>query len=141
MKKRDGGGDISERPIIMITEKKMKTWGIARHLSAFYTGGIISIPIKKVRILKKRNFDGTFLTVPASKQVRVEKMKQEVNMSFKTKVAIFLLATLITLAGFNLIASSSALDIMKVGKQAGYEIIANVLAKADAASNRSSSIR
>jgi len=62
-------------------------------------------------------------------------------MSFKTKVAIFLLATLITLAGFNLIASSSALDIMKVGKKAGYEIIANVLAKADAASNRSSSIR
>jgi len=52
-------------------------------------------------------------------------------MSFKAKVAIFLLATLITLTGFNLIASSSALDIMKVGKKAGYEIIANVLAKAD----------
>lgn len=68
-------------------------------------------------------------------------MKQEVNMSFKTKVAIFLLATLITLAGFNLIASSSALDIMKIGKKAGYEIIANVLAKADLASHRSSSIK
>jgi hypothetical protein len=51
-------------------------------------------------------------------------------MSFKAKVAIFLLATLITLTGFNLIASSSALDILKVGKKAGYEIIANVLAKA-----------
>jgi hypothetical protein len=52
-------------------------------------------------------------------------------MSFKAKIAIFLVATLITLAGFNLIASSPALDILKVGKQAGYEIIANVLAKAD----------
>jgi hypothetical protein len=61
----------------------------------------------------------------------MNKLDKEANMSFKAKVAIFLLATLITLAGFNLIASSSALDIMKVGKKAGYEIIANVLAKAD----------
>jgi hypothetical protein len=52
-------------------------------------------------------------------------------MSFKSRVAIFLLATLITLTGFNLIASSSALDILKVGKKAGYEIIANVVARAD----------
>jgi hypothetical protein len=51
-------------------------------------------------------------------------------MSFKAKVAIFLLATLITLTGFNLIASSSAVDILKVGKKAGYQIIANVLAEA-----------
>jgi hypothetical protein len=50
-------------------------------------------------------------------------------MSFKTKVAIFLLATMISLTGFNLIASSPALDIIKMGKRAGYEIIANVLAK------------
>ena len=57
-------------------------------------------------------------------------LDKEVKMSFKAKVAIFLLATLITLTGFNLIASSSALDIMKVGKKAGYEIIANVLAEA-----------
>lgn len=53
-------------------------------------------------------------------------------MSFKAKVAILLVATFISLAGFNLIASSSALDILKVGKMAGYEIIANVLAKAEA---------
>jgi len=52
-------------------------------------------------------------------------------MSFKTKVAILLVAAFITLFGFNLIASSSALDIMKVGKQAGYDIIANVLARAE----------
>lgn len=51
-------------------------------------------------------------------------------MKFKMKVAIFLMATLITLFGFNLIASSSALDMLKMGKKAGYEIITNVLAKA-----------
>jgi hypothetical protein len=59
----------------------------------------------------------------------MKQLDKETKMSFKAKVAIFLLATLITLTGFNLIASSSALDILKMGKKAGYEIIANVLAK------------
>lgn len=62
-------------------------------------------------------------------------------MRFKTKVMIFLAAMLITLVGFNFIASSAALDIMKLGKQAGYEIIANYLAEADAAAHRSASTR
>lgn len=53
-------------------------------------------------------------------------------MNFKAKVAILLVAVLISLAGFNLIASSSAVDMMKVGKKAGYNIIANVLAEAEA---------
>jgi len=53
-------------------------------------------------------------------------------MNFKAKVAILLVAVLISLAGFNLIASSSAVDMMKVGKKAGYKIIANVLAEAEA---------
>jgi hypothetical protein len=60
----------------------------------------------------------------------MKQLDKETKMSFKAKVAIFLLATLITLTGFNLIASSSALDMLKMGKKAGYEIIANVLAKA-----------
>ena len=60
----------------------------------------------------------------------MKQLDKETKMSFKAKVAIFLLATLITLTGFNLIASSSVLDILKVGKKAGYEIISNVLAKA-----------
>ena len=51
-------------------------------------------------------------------------------MSFKAKIAIFFLATLITLTGFNLIASSSALDMLKMGKKAGYQITANVVAEA-----------
>jgi hypothetical protein len=58
-------------------------------------------------------------------------------MSLKAKLAILLAAVLITLAGFNLIASSPALDIMKVGKKAGFEIIANVLAEAEAHASRS----
>jgi hypothetical protein len=65
-----------------------------------------------------------------------ETLELEVNMSFKTKVAILLVATLITLVGFNLIASSPALDIMKVGKQAGYDIIANVLAQANPSAHK-----
>lgn len=55
----------------------------------------------------------------------------EDTMNFKAKVAILLVAALISLAGFNLIASSSAVDMMKVGKMAGYKIIANVLAEAE----------
>lgn len=58
-------------------------------------------------------------------------------MNFKAKIAILLAAVLISLIGFNLIASSPALDIMKVGKKAGYKIIANVLAEAEAHSTRS----
>jgi len=60
-----------------------------------------------------------------------KQLDKEINMSFKAKVAIFLLATLITLTGFNLIASSPALDILKMGKKAGYKIIANVVAEAE----------
>jgi len=68
----------------------------------------------------------------------MNKLDKEVKMSLKSKIAIFLLATLITLTGFNLIASSSALDIMKVGKKAGYQIIANVLAETDLPADPSS---
>jgi hypothetical protein len=59
----------------------------------------------------------------------------EVNMNFKQKVAIFLAAVLLTLVGFSLIAAP-AVDILKVGKQAGYQIISNHLANADAAAHR-----
>lgn len=51
-------------------------------------------------------------------------------MRFRTKVVILVAAVLITLVGFNLIASTGAADIIKVGKQAGYEMISNFLAKA-----------
>ncbi len=58
-------------------------------------------------------------------------------MRFREKVAIFAAAVLLTFFGFNLIASSPAVDIIKVGKLAGNEIIANVLAKIEVSAPRS----
>jgi len=49
-------------------------------------------------------------------------------MKIKTKIAIFLTAVLLSLLEFNIIAScSQCVDLLKVGKRAGYEIIANIL--------------
>jgi hypothetical protein len=64
-------------------------------------------------------------------------LKLEDKMNFKAKVAILLVAVLVSLAGFNLIASSSAVDMMKIGKKAGYKIIANVMAEAGSPRNPS----
>jgi len=61
-------------------------------------------------------------------------------MNFKTKFAIFMAAVLLTFFGFNMIASTSV-DMIKVGKEAGYKFISNVVAKADIASHRSSLIK
>lgn len=66
-----------------------------------------------------------------------EKMNKEVKMRLKTKIAIFTLAVLLTFVGFNLLVSPSAVELIKVGKQAGYEIISNVLAKTETASSHS----
>jgi hypothetical protein len=79
------------------------------------------------------------LIIASSILMNVKKMTQEVNMNFKAKVAILLLAILVSLAGFSLI-SAPAVDIMKIGKKARYEIISNVPAKAELASTRSSSM-
>ena len=49
-------------------------------------------------------------------------------MKLKDKLAIFVLACLITFVGFGLIASPSV-DILKLGKKAGNEIISNYLAE------------
>ncbi len=61
-------------------------------------------------------------------------------MRFRTKVAILIAAMLLTFFSFNMIASS-AVDIVKVGKLAGNEIIANALAKAKAANHHSNLIK
>jgi hypothetical protein len=66
----------------------------------------------------------------------MNRLEKEFKMSFKVKVAILLLAALVSLAGFNLVASSSALDMLKMGKRAGYAIIANVLAGANPPAHR-----
>jgi len=57
-------------------------------------------------------------------------------MKLREKLAIFAVAVLVTLVGFNLIAAPSV-DILKIGKQAGYEIIANYLAKVETTAQRS----
>ena len=65
---------------------------------------------------------------------------KENKMKLRDKLAIFLVAVLITFVGFSLIASTSV-DILKVGKKAGYEIISNVLAEeANAVASQSSSV-
>ncbi len=52
-------------------------------------------------------------------------------MNAKAKVAIFLVAVVISLAGFNLIASPAAVSLFKAGQLNGYEI--DVVASAQTA--------
>jgi hypothetical protein len=58
------------------------------------------------------------------------KSNKENKMRFREKALILLVAVFISLVAFSLI-SAPAVDMVKVGKQAGYEIITNWLAKAD----------
>ena len=52
-------------------------------------------------------------------------------MKFKEKIIIFVVAFILSVIGFSLIISPSV-SILKVGKEAGYEIIENYLSKSDA---------
>jgi hypothetical protein len=56
-------------------------------------------------------------------------------MTLKTKLVILAAAFLLTIVGFDLIAAP-ALEIMRVGKEAGYDHIINYLSKTDAAGHR-----
>jgi hypothetical protein len=68
------------------------------------------------------------------------KEDKENKMKLRDKLAILLVAVLITFVGFSLIASPS-LDMLKVGKKAGYEIISNMIAnEANAVASQSSSV-
>jgi hypothetical protein len=58
-------------------------------------------------------------------------------MKLRARVTILFVAVLLTFVGFSLIASP-AVDVIKVGNKAGYEIISNYLAKSDAVSHQSS---
>lgn len=60
-------------------------------------------------------------------------------MKFKTKFVIFLAAALISFVGFSLIASP-VVDVLVLGKEAGYEQISNFLAKTDIGQSQKSSI-
>ncbi|MCK4759855.1 MAG: hypothetical protein KAT69_07380 [Candidatus Aminicenantes bacterium] len=61
-------------------------------------------------------------------------------MRFRTKVAIFLVAVLLTLVGFNLMATPPALDLLKGGKAAGNEVVVDNLANAETAPHYSTSL-
>jgi hypothetical protein len=58
-----------------------------------------------------------------------QEWRKVVKMKIKTKIGILLMATFLSFFQFNAIATCSCcMDILKIGKKAGYEIIANVLA-------------
>ncbi len=46
-------------------------------------------------------------------------------MKLTTKMEIFLMAIVLTFFLFNMMIPSSTLELLKIGKQAGYEIIVN----------------
>ncbi|NIM91645.1 MAG: hypothetical protein GTO17_11940 [Candidatus Aminicenantes bacterium] len=52
---------------------------------------------------------------------------KEGKMRWITKLEIFFIAVALTFFLFNLMIPSSAVEIIKVGKLAGYEIIANLM--------------
>ncbi len=60
-------------------------------------------------------------------------------MKFKTKFVIFLAAALISFVGFSLIASP-IVEVLVVGKEAGYEQISNFLAKSDTTNGLKTSV-
>jgi len=53
--------------------------------------------------------------------------KNEKIMRLITKIEIFVVAIILTFFLFNMMTSPSAMELIKVGKQAGYEIISNVV--------------
>lgn len=48
-------------------------------------------------------------------------------MKLITKIEIFFIAVVLTFFLFNLMATPAAVELITIGKQAGYEIIANVI--------------
>jgi hypothetical protein len=53
--------------------------------------------------------------------------KNEKIMRLITKIEIFVVAIILTFFLFNMMISPSAMDLIKIGKQAGNEIISNVV--------------
>lgn len=45
-------------------------------------------------------------------------MRKEIKMRLRMKVVVFMLAVLITFFGFNIIVSSTAVDLLKIGNEA-----------------------
>ncbi len=52
-------------------------------------------------------------------------------MRYKTKIAIFLVAALLTVAGFNLMTSRTVIEMVKLGNQKDYTISIHVVAEVE----------
>jgi hypothetical protein len=53
--------------------------------------------------------------------------KNEKIMRVITKIEIFVVAIILTFFLFNMMITPSAIELIKTGKQAGYEMIANLV--------------
>jgi hypothetical protein len=53
--------------------------------------------------------------------------KNEKIIRLITKIEIFVVAIILTFFLFNMMITPSAMELIKTGKQAGYEIISNVV--------------
>ena len=65
-------------------------------------------------------------------EVITMKKETEQQMRYKTKIVIFLVAVLLTFVGFNLMTSSAAVEMVKLGNQPDYTISIHVVAKTEA---------
>jgi hypothetical protein len=61
-------------------------------------------------------------------------MKEETEdqMRYKTKIAIFLVAVLLTFLGFNLMTSHAVVEMVKIGNQPDHTISIHVTAEVEA---------
>jgi hypothetical protein len=60
------------------------------------------------------------------------KNETEDQMRYKTKIAIFLVAVLLTFVGFNLMTSRTVVEMVKIGNPPDYTISINVVAEIEA---------
>ena len=54
-------------------------------------------------------------------------IKNEKTMRLITKIEIFFVAIVLSFFLFNMMITPSAMELIKIGKQTGYEIISNVV--------------
>jgi hypothetical protein len=87
----------------------------------------------------KNPMHATFFLFVAYIPCDAKNKRKELTMKFRTKAAILLVAILLSLVGFNMIAASPAFDLLIVKKTTGDAISPDHLAKQEAASHYSTS--
>jgi hypothetical protein len=60
------------------------------------------------------------------------KKETEDQMRYRAKIAIFLVAVLLTFVGFNLMTSKTVVEMVKMGNQPDYTISIHVIARIEA---------